>query len=154
MLFFKKSMPPTFHDSPRCLPPQNPFAIHLIFFVTADHSEGHRLLWTDIYFNTVHCTEESRTRFIRRSKSTTFAQSSEWGWESQSGSSWERLSLLTRRKNLGTTAWVRKNRTTYSDLVIVTLVLHVLIKLFLWVKLDPAHLQLLFHLQQNTEQTN
>lgn len=34
----------TFYDSPWCLPPQNPFAIHLIFFVTAHHGKGHGLL--------------------------------------------------------------------------------------------------------------
>lgn len=51
------------------------------------------------------------------------------------------------------TSWIivcecdRKNWSTYSDLIIVTLVLHVLIKLFLWVKLNPSHLQLLPYLQ-------
>lgn len=39
---------------------------------------------------------------------------------------------------------------TYSDLVVVALVLHVLVKLLLGVKLDAAHLQLLPHLQQRS----
>lgn len=37
--------------------------------------------------------------------------------------------------------------TPYSDLIVVALVLHVLIKFFLGVKLNAAHLQLLPHLQ-------
>ncbi len=44
----------------------------------------------------------------------------------------------------------RKKRATYSDLVIVALVLHVLIKLFLRVKLNPAHLKFLPYLQHKT----
>ena len=53
-----------------------------------------------------------------------------------------------------TNAYERENRTTYSDLVIVTLVLHVLIKLFLWVKLDPHNLQLFSYLKSNTKLGN
>lgn len=41
----------------------------------------------------------------------------------------------------------RKNRATYSDLIIVTLVLHVLIKFFLGVKLNAPHLQFLPNLK-------
>lgn len=52
-----------------------------------------------------------------------------------------------KEENHGTNVCDRKNRSTYSDLVIVALVLHVLIELLLWVKLDPAHLQLLPYLQ-------
>lgn len=37
--------------------------------------------------------------------------------------------------------------TPYSDLIVVALVLHVLIKFFLGVKLNAAHLQLLPHLR-------
>lgn len=36
---------------------------------------------------------------------------------------------------------------SYPDLIIITLILHVFIKLFLWITLDPTHFQLLPHLQ-------
>lgn len=45
----RKAISPTFYDSPCCLPPQNSFAIHLIFFVAAHHGKGHRLLWTETF---------------------------------------------------------------------------------------------------------
>lgn len=35
----------------------------------------------------------------------------------------------------------------YPDLIIITLILHVFIKLFLWITLDPTNFQLLPHLQ-------
>ncbi len=57
-------------------------------------------------------------------------------------------------ENHGTNACERKNRTAYSDLVIVALVLHVLVKLFLRVKLNPTHLQLLPYLQHKTKAVN
>lgn len=38
-------------------------------------------------------------------------------------------------------------RDTYSDLIVIALVLHVLVKFFLGVKLNATHLQLLPHLQ-------
>lgn len=41
---------------------------------------------------------------------------------------------------------------TYPDLVVVTLVLYVIIKLFLWVKLSPVHFQLLPNLQHQRRQ--
>lgn len=77
-------------------------------------------------------------------------------WLRESGSSWLDGSSVRdwfscRRSKIRTNACERKNRATYSDFVIVALVLHVLIKLFLRVKLDPAHLQLLPYLQHNTK---
>lgn len=55
------------------------------------------------------------------------------------------------KQNYGTNVCERKNRVTYSDLVIVTLVLHVFIKLFLGVKLNPTHFQFLPYLQHKTK---
>lgn len=49
IFYQEKAVSPTFYNSPGCLPPQNPFTIHLIFFVTAHHSKGHRLLWTETF---------------------------------------------------------------------------------------------------------
>lgn len=34
----------TLHHSPRRLPPQNPFPVELVFFVTSHHGKGHGLL--------------------------------------------------------------------------------------------------------------
>lgn len=45
-----------------------------------------------------------------------------------------------------------KNTATYSDFIVVTLVFHVIIKLFLWVKFNPAHLQLLPYLECKQKQ--
>lgn len=50
----------------------------------------------------------------------------------------------------GADVWKKKNKESgpYSDLVVVALVLHVLVKFFLGVKLDATHLQFLPHLQR------
>ncbi len=45
---YKKAVSPTLYNSPQCLPPQSSFAMHFIFLVTAHHSKGHHLLWTQI----------------------------------------------------------------------------------------------------------
>lgn len=45
----------------------------------------------------------------------------------------------------------QESTTTHPDLVIVALVLHVLVKLFLWVELYPAHLQFLPYLWDKQE---
>lgn len=63
----RKATSPTFYNPPLCLPPQNSFSIHLIFFVAAHHSKGHRLLWWR-HVSMVQCTEKSYTRFTRGNK--------------------------------------------------------------------------------------
>lgn len=54
----REATSPTFYNSPWCLPPQNSFSIHLIFFVAAHHSKGHRLLWTDTFQHGPVCRRE------------------------------------------------------------------------------------------------
>lgn len=52
--------------------------------------------------------------------------------------------IVTIKRNDGTILC------TYSDLVVVALVLHVLVKLLLRVKLNPAHFQFLSYLKHKT----
>lgn len=61
----RTAAPLTFYNSPCCLSPQNSFAIHLVFFVAADHGKGHHLLWAETFQRVVQCTGRSSTKIMR-----------------------------------------------------------------------------------------
>lgn len=146
----REATSPTFYNSPRCLPPQNSFSIHLIFFVAAHHSKGHRLLSTET-FQHGSVWRELR-KVYERKQIESMPQCPDILLSKQRVSVRETWSsLVFGKKNDGTNVCERKNRATYSDLVIVALVLHVLIKFFLGVILNPAHLQFLPYLQHKTK---
>lgn len=91
------------------------------------------------HFNMIQCAEQCYARFVIGKQIKHATERKNWS------------TCLERRKERDK-QWrnrtgTKQNRATYSDLVIVTLVLHVLIKLFLGVKLNPAHLQFLPYLQ-------
>lgn len=108
------------------------------------------------HLNMVQCTEESYARFMRWNKCTTCPSALAFCLEDSlhvCERGWVKAEYHSNAKeeNRSTNiAWDKK--ATYSDFIVVTLVFHVIIKLFLWVKFNPAHLQLLPYLECRQKQ--
>lgn len=103
------------------------------------------------HFNTDQCTSKG-CNFMRRNKHRICPSALTFCIEDAGHKSerlWATLSHGTGQ-NHAINVYERTKRTTYSDFIIFALVLHVIIKLFLRVKLNPARLQLLPYLQHNT----
>lgn len=111
------------------------------------------------HLNMVQCTEEIYARFMRWNKCTTRPSAlafclgdslhvCERGWVK---AEYQRFILMPRKKIARQISRETK-KATYSDFIVVTLVFHVIIKLFLWVKFNPAHLQLLPYLECRQKQ--